>query len=147
MASWLRKDVDEEAVLAAAKLRHTRYGAQFVVQLNQGTAAGYNIGDYFGVNTRPTHRGRGPHDRHSHIGGAVNLDDDVTKEDVCEASGWAFAGTILDGKVERDVPIGTYSSYDAGKLAANLWMKSTPKAVKWTGWPMYQPVDWSVPHE
>ena len=52
MASWFKKGVDEEAVLAAGKLRHTQYGAQFVVQLEQGQAAGYNIGGYFARSDR-----------------------------------------------------------------------------------------------
>ena len=77
----------------------------------------------------------------------MNLDDDVTKKEVCRADGWAFVGTVLEKKKEREVPIGTYSTYAAGRLAANLWMKSTPNVVKWTGFPMYQPIDWSVPHE
>jgi len=72
----------------------------------------------------------------------MDLNKDV--ESPCKLTqDWGFVGYIGNAKTqvaETTVPIGVYSCYADGAAHANAWLRNTPRAIRWEGQRLYEPL-------
>lgn len=67
------------------------------------------------------------------------IDPNAGVDSPCYGTGeFAFIGYEADNTAH---PIGVYKTYAKGRLAADSWMRATPKADRWEATPLYVSYD------